>query len=364
MGKKLGIALCIVLTALLIWLLPSVSGLFPISRDGTNQQPWQGVLRIWVTGDWSSNGLAWLSKQASAFEKAHPGVKVRLRRADQDAWAVEGAVLPDVIVFAPGSIAAPEQLLMPIAGATDFLAEALRVGRWQGTQYALPVALGGYAILIHDTLWPQGAALSNPVSEKKQTRYALHCGAGGSVVALAHWEAGRAGIAALENHPAITQATPEQAYQAFTGGSVAALVGTLDQVRRFAALESAGKGFAFRSEALPTGFCDQLLLVGIPRNSTDAGRLTMAEAMLQALTSLDAQNTLSAYGLLPIRTDAAAPTASTPLLQAVYRQYQQALLIPNAFGWQAAADEVFEAARHAIYAGNMDALHFAIEMAR
>ncbi|HML47066.1 MAG TPA: hypothetical protein PKE04_10010, partial [Clostridia bacterium] len=250
MGKKVRVILCIGIVGLLVWQLPAVFKTFPIDRTGTQNPSWQGVIRVWICGDWSSSGMSWLSKQASLFEKSHSGVKIRLRRAQAGAWAEPGTVLPDLIVFSPGTIDAPETLLAPIAGAEGFLEEPLRAGRWQDLQYALPLALGGYAVVIHDKLWPADTALQTPAPEKKQVRYALHCAQGGGLVALAQWAEGVAAARTLATHPDLGQATPDQAYQDFASGRVAAFVCTLDQVRRFAALEAAGKGFAFRAQAL------------------------------------------------------------------------------------------------------------------
>lgn len=307
--------------------------------------------------------MSWLSKQASLFEKAHSGVKIRLRRAEPGAWAEPGAVLPDLLVFAPGTLDAPETLLTPIAGAEGFWEEPLRAGRWQTQQYALPLALGGYAVVIHEKLWPEGAEWRAPGTEKKQVRYALHCAQGGGLVALAQWPEGVAAARTLTVHPDLGQAMPEPAYQDFAAGRVTAFVCTLDQVRRFAALEAAGKGFAHRVQALPSGFCDQILLAGIPKDEREAERLSMTEALLQALTQEEAQNALAEYGLLPVITQALPPGSVTPTLRAVYLQYLEGLQIPNAFGWQALQSAVWETARHAVFQ-DTDALRLTIESVR
>lgn len=363
MGKKLRVILCVGIVGLLVWQLPAVFKTFPIDRSGTQDSSWQGVVRVWVCGDWSSGGMSWLSKQASLFEKSHSGVKIRLRHAQAGAWTEQGAVLPDLIVFSPGTIDAPEALFTPIVGAEGFLEETLRSGRWQDQQYALPLALGGYAVVIHEKLWPADTALQTPKAEKKQVRYALHCSQGGGLVALAQWPEGVVAARTLTTHPDLGQAIPDQAYQDFATGRVAAFVCTLDQVRRFAALEAAGKGFTYRAQALPSGFCDQLLLAGIPVAEREPQRLAMTEALLQTLTQADAQNALTEYGLLPVSAQALPPSNATPLLRAVYLQYLEGLQIPNAYGWKEAQATVWETARHAIFQ-DTDALQWAIESVR
>lgn len=363
MGKKLRIIACVAIAGLLIWQLPAVFSAFPIDRSGTQNPSWRGVVRVWVCGDWSSGGMSWLSKQASLFEKAHSGVKIRLRRAEPGAWTEEGAVLPDLIVFAPGTIDAPETLFIPIAGAEGFLEETLRSGRWQDEQYALPLALGGYAVIIHEKLWPADTEWRTPETEKKQVRYALHCAQGGGLVALAQWPEGVAAARTLTVHPDLGQAMLDPAYQDFASGRVAAFVCTLDQVRRFAALEAAGKGFPYRVQALPSGFCDQLLLAGIPVAKREADCLAMVETLLQTLTQTEAQNALIQYGLLPVSTQTLPPSNATPTLRSVYLQYLEGLQIPNAYGWEAVQTAVWETARHAVFQ-DTDALWQAIESVR
>ena len=101
----------------------------------------------------------------------------------------------------------------------------------------------------------------------------------------------------LTIHPDLGQAIPEQAYLDFASGRVAAFVCTLDQVRRFAALEAVGKGFSYRVRTLPSGFCDQILMAGIPVAEREAERLKMAETLLQALTRAEAQKHLTTVRL-------------------------------------------------------------------
>jgi len=353
MRKKIVPILCLLLTALLlallVWQAPVLRKRFPINREGSIvKQGWQGVLRVWVCQDWSSGTMAWLSKQASAFEKSHKGVHVSLRRVTADVWKNPDVVLPDLLIFSPGMIEEPEGFLYPLAGATNFYEEALRAGRWRGEQYAIPVSLGGYIVLVNEALWPEGTALSSPSGLKNQPRYALHCAQNGGLAAMGGWGEGIDAVRKFKLPQQFGQTTSDQAYSAFVSGSVAALICPVDTARKFAAREAAGKGFKFRVETQLSGFTDLILMAGRVRSTPDTARDSLADQLLWALTEPEAQKTITNYGMLPASTSVSHVGAETPTLQALYNRYQQELLIPNVFEWRKVRSVFWERARYAI----------------
>ena len=91
------------------------------------------LLRIWAVNA-PGGGMSWLRGQLRTFEKQHPGISTYLRQVSAADLSAPDVVLPDVVLFMPGDLASPEELL-PIAGAGEedglLREELLRCGRWQ-----------------------------------------------------------------------------------------------------------------------------------------------------------------------------------------------------------------------------------------
>ncbi|GHU67670.1 hypothetical protein FACS1894184_07940 [Clostridia bacterium] len=364
MRKRVIAMACMVLTSLMIWKLPDVLGQYPVNREGTiRNRGWQGVLRVWVCQDWSSGAMGWVTKQAAAFEKSHKGVRISIRRVTQGAWLADGAVLPDALIFSAGMVNEPRELLAPFAKPEGFLHEAARAGEWAGEQYALPLALGGYAVLVNEAMWPEGAPLAEPAAVKKQVRYAIQSPGGGALAALAGWDEGVEAARRLSRPEGFGVVTADAAYGTFVGENVAAQVGTVDQTRRFGALVAAGRGFEYRVETVLSGFCDQVLMIGKIDGYSDRKRDAVSEEFVWWVTGKAAQDTLMGAGLIPVREDAARAGDAMPTMKALQERYQTELATPNAFGWAAVKGEFFERALHAVLT---DATNFrdAIEKVR
>ncbi|MDR1569222.1 MAG: extracellular solute-binding protein [Oscillospiraceae bacterium] len=364
MLKKLTALGCVALTVFLLWRMPSLISGYPVNRDGLiRRKSWEGVLRVWICQDWSSTLPAWLSRQITAFEKEHKGVHVRVQKVAPGAWENEASVPPDILLFSPGMLSAPQDILIPFAPSEEFLPETLRSGRWMGEQYALPVALGGYAVLFNEGLFPPGVALIDPQPIKKQQRYALNVARGGALAALIGWDEGVRAARTLRMPEEFGTSTSDQAYAAFVAGNVGALVCSIDHARKFAAREAAGKGFAYRIETPLSGFCDQIAMIGRIRRDTNDGRSDMANEFVWFVTGKAAQDTLANFGLLPVRTDAAEPSAVTPALAALYNRYKTQLITPNAYGWSAVKDTFFDQSLYALMS-DVGAIHDTIEQIR
>lgn len=368
MIKKITMLGCAALTAILLWQIPYIVSGYPVNRDGAiRDKNWEGVLRVWVCQDWSSSLSSWLSRQATQFEKAHKGVRVSVQKAAPGDWANTQAVPPDILLFSPGMIDDPQNWLVPFSTPDGFNSEALRSGKWMGEQYALPVALGGYVVLVNEGLYPPDGSLTDLPAAKQQRKppqkYALHISRGGALAALTGWDAGVLAARGQNKPPDFGTATADQAYAAFTQGNVAALVCTIDKARQFAAREAAGKGFPFRVETPLSGFCDQIALIGRIKKGAPQGRSAMADALVWQLTGKEAQDTLTNFGLLPVRLDAAEPQSTTAALSALYERYKTQLATPNAYGWSAVKSSFYDQSLYALM-NDTQAIREAVEKVR
>jgi hypothetical protein len=342
---------------------------YPVEREGLiRSKGWEGTLRVWVCQGWSGGFNGWLNSTIAAFEKAHKGVRVRVQQVQPGAWNVPNVVLPDIILFAPGSMDNPQDILKPFGKTNEFIEEAMRSGRWMGEQYALPVALGGYIVLANESLYPEGRALADPGTYKKAKRYAL-AASGAGLVPLLAWDEGTAAARAWTMPDGFGLGTTDQMYAKFTQGNVAALVTTLDYARKFAAREAAGKGFVYRAEtpfimeeSETPQFCDMIIHVGRTKNSADSGRSAAADQLTFALYSQESQSKLASYGLVPSTPSVAIPQ-NYPLIGKIYQAYQTGLAVPNSFGWGENREAFVNEALYAVKNGG-GAIYDTIERVR
>jgi ABC-type glycerol-3-phosphate transport system substrate-binding protein len=369
MKKKLITIVCLILTCALIWLAPMLANGYPVEREGLiRHKGWEGTLRVWVCQSWSSGFNAWLSNTIAAFEKAHSGIRVRVQRVQPGAWNVPDVVLPDILLFAPGSLDNPQDILKPFGKTDVFIEEAMRSGKWMGEQYALPVALGGYVVIVNEALYPAEHALADPGVYKKTKRYAL-AASGVGLAALLEWDEGKAAARAFDLPEGFGTGTNDQMYAKFTQGNVAALVSTLDYARKFAAREAAGKGFVYRvetpnimEESESVQFCDMVIHVGRTKTDGDAGRTEAADALTFALISKEAQTKLAEYGLIPALEAVSIPN-NYPLINKLYQVYQTQLALPNTYAWNANRSAFINEALHAVKNGGFG-IYDAIERLR
>lgn len=297
------------------------------------------LLRIWVISS-PGGGQAWLKQQLRAFEKAHPGVSTWVRTVSAQELDNPQAVLPDVILYMPGDVTAPDQLFLPLSGdmaARDGLLreDLLRCGRWRQTQYGLPLCWSGWVLAIDAALEPgaavtpapttmlgRPAATEGPQSSAEpgypydaaaRTDCALQSPGGCALFA--------AGLL-LERHPPLpndfgTLSAPE-VYAAFRSRQCATAMLTTGQATAFATLTSSGSGFPFRLMAPSEVITDQVWLASV---TADAPR--QAALLLSHLTSADAQKALAAQELHTVRRDLAlyAAGAAAQVEQAGQRSF-------------------------------------------
>lgn len=74
-------------------------------------------------------------------------------------------VLPDVICFADGTFSTPEQVLTPLHGVESVTGNLFtKRGRWQGEQYALPLAVEPWVLAVGDAYLPAPAQTPVPTT--------------------------------------------------------------------------------------------------------------------------------------------------------------------------------------------------------
>ncbi len=342
------------LTALVVWL--HRGGIARIQQPEVAPRPQRQVLRVWVIEGWIGS-TAWLEKQGAVFERAHPGVNLRIRRAQAEELASPDVVPPDVVLYAPGVVCAPEAIFAPLAGELPVRAELAATGRWRGEQYGVPVAMGGYALLVNSAriapsersilLEETLRAAARPQKGKQSAQFALACAVDGALAyptaLLAVGGALRGGwpqgILALKESGVLPKdfaaCTPDKAYSDFVNGQASALLATQREIRKFHALVDAGKGFDAWAQVAAQPMTDQLLLCSVVRGQGDDARQALCAAWLTQLMGGDAQQALTGYGLFPVRANIAGydPGEATTLYRMQQVLAAPDLLVPNAYSW-------------------------------
>lgn len=136
--RRMGLLTALLLTAALFAALPGLMRTLlarPATRaDDSLRPPRLQTVTVWLLpGEVDDRRL--ISAACAAFEKAHPGMRVFLRSAAADDLYAADAVLPDVLLFDTGAIAAPEKALLPLADASA------PSGMYNGVCYAVPLWL-------------------------------------------------------------------------------------------------------------------------------------------------------------------------------------------------------------------------------
>lgn len=309
--KNIRTAVLVLLTVALAFMFSKgfvVEDAPPLVQRATRQ-----VLRVWVMESFTGS-LSYLSKAATLFEKANPGVSVRLRRAQPQELEAANAVLPDAILYAPGMIAQPQETFLPLDTLPQVRAPYMAAGKWQGEVYGVPIFAGAYCLMTNDALYGGEFTLDglaqniSPAAKKTAAVYGLVCPADDSLsypaALLAQGGALLGGFPqgllseAAEGviSPKFLNMTRDQAFSLFSKGQSAAILATQKEVRRMSALNEAGKGVEFSVDPALQAFCDQLLL-----GSVVSGENTqLASELLAFLLKDEQQSLLSGYGFFSV----------------------------------------------------------------
>lgn len=284
------------------------SGTATLPGTGERQRT---ILRVWdVDGPIGSS--AWLRAQCGKFEKIMPGLTVYLRSVPSSECFAPETVLPDVICFADGTFSTPEQVLTPLHGVKSVSETFLQSGRWQGEQYALPLAVEPWVLAVGDAYLPApaqtpvpttllGRAAATPQPDdsaamppldtlrKQSTPLAAR---GQGLFALSAW----LGVQPLPLPEQVM--TQGEILTALTRGEAASALLTTGQ---WASLENAmgqGQSAGYQVWALPEALAPRMLYAGLTAQAQPE-----AAALLSYLISTPAQQELAQQHLFSVCED-------------------------------------------------------------
>ena len=348
---------------------------------------WTGVLRLWKCEGWQSgNGklTGWLNACIEQFEKRHPGVYVQLTDVSEEAIADfmnVGVNPPDLILYAPGMLAAPYSLMqmeneMPIRGSMQAL------GLWQEARYAVPIALGGYAMAVNSQLLPEApenwSALAPIEKANAKAKKAVHLLNAPRDSAFTCWSAALISMFAGSYAPdgaaqeapvgdgidlglpvreAQTTAPPvvsdeerrynalpgelpedfgrnESVYSQFVNGEIAAMPITQREARRLSLLSEAGKAPDWRAEAMGMPFTDQIALVSVVAcgSEDESERQAFCMELIQLMLTAEMQSKLTISRVFPVIELPPLYTYQAGMKEIEQALSEEHLLTPPAFG--------------------------------
>lgn len=380
--RRLRIALCLLVLGLLTAALPLAKHFLPQDNRALVEKKYagfSGVLRLWVFEGWQPGAgsfTGWLNRCVAGFEKRHPGVYVQAQAVDAGAMAAlndSGIVPPDMLLFPPGLLDAPDGLL-PLSVEAPLRAGLAHAGTYMGATYAVPVAMGGY-LWVYDAArldgipgtWRGGDAMPAVAPDD-----AWHC-RGAAMLSLcakgyrAEAPAAEGGdlspgidlglpapavsptpTAAPETGDILPCALPEgfdfdaDAWRRFANGEAPALLATPREIRRLQALSEQGKGPNWRLGTSAAAFTDQLLSLAIVDQPDSEARQALCAAFLEHLLSDECQGALAAAGAFAVTGGDSGYAAGDPLAQADAALRRETLCAPNSFAtaWRDAAADI------------------------
>ena len=313
--------------------------------------PEKRLLRIWIMDD-PLSASPWLRRQAAKMEKENGGISIYLRTALQQELSNKDAVLPDLVFFGPGVIKAPEKLFVPIAGDLPALEGALRAGKWQNQQYAVPVCMDGY-VLVYDPailgtkaatpaptpLLGIGAARPNTPVPKAEASFDdlrdalaktplgktavcdFQSSAGMPLILFTLLSGGKPGLPSAVLPTGFGSASRETVLSDFATGKSRAAVLAVSQLGN---LTRQGKPFSYFPFPLPA--TDKYLCAGIvPGPGQD-----LAMRYLNMLLSTTGQQDLSQSGLMSVSSSASL-YGSDGVFGELEEKMQGDLILPNTF---------------------------------
>ena len=334
--------LLLLLLAALAAGVPRLTAALPTDRQaliGRKYDGWSGVLRLWACPGWQPGAgsfTGWLNRCGAAFEKRHPGVYIQVETVDADAlrsWSDAGVSPPDLLLFSPGALDSPRNLL-PL-DASSILRDGFgHLGEWRGLRYALPVAMGGYVELR--TAGDGGMAVPAD-GEACLWSAALAClpaedgGDPGAAPAAPELDLGLPAASRVRRDRQVSDA----AWRDFSNGDCASLLAAPEGIRRLEALNESGKGPDWTLGAA-SRFTDQLLFVAAS-DGGGADKQSLCAAFAAFLLEDVCQGALHRAGAFSV-TDCASGYGAGDRLAALETALRgEALLLPRAFdgSWRA-----------------------------
>jgi len=372
--KKLRSASCLLALLLLAPLLIYAWHKLPVDNSSLaagKYAGWSGVLQLWIYEGWAGGSgqiAPWLNRCISSFEKAHPGVYVQPQYVDADALASfhdSGIFPPDMVLFPPGLLDSPEGLIplqspVVLPGALD------RCGQWDGSVYAMPVAMGGYLWARNRALlddipsdWQEvGVPLATPEPESWRrwdlALLALCAGHPASSqgdgpvevdiqqsaldLGLAQPSATAPEATPAPSAPAMPCRLPEDfsfsksAWQQFINGDAAAIPVTQREVNRLRALSDQGRGPDWQLCAGDAAFTDQLLCLGIVARPDAKAQRELCLQFMSHLLEDDCQNQLWRASAFSVTGVPSGYGTGDPLVLMDTALHSHGLVVPGCFG--------------------------------
>jgi len=317
-----------------------------VNRVQAHYSSWTGVLRLWEFEGWqpgSGSLTGWLSLCIEKFEKKHSGVYVQLTEVSEKTmkdFLNSSVSPPDLILYPPGLLDAPYSL-MEMPEETPLRAPLRSLGFWQGKRYAVPVALGGYAMAVNSSLLPEtpGNWSEAPILDEdidllnapKDGSYLSWSAAmlsmfAGSYEAQPNGEKPPVGEGIDLGLPpgeidqtevpepaeirsnALPNALPgdfreaEGVYSLFVNESIAATPVTQREIRRLQQLSETGKAPDWRVEAIGLPFTDQAALVSVVASEREdlKERQALCTELIGLMLTAEMQSKLTVSRTFPV----------------------------------------------------------------
>lgn len=281
------------------------------------------LVRIWLCSS-VGGGESWLRSCLKQWEKQHPQVMTFLRSVTPEEISREDAVLPDILLYTPGDITAPEEHFVPMTGITGLREPLLRAGRWQTRQYGLPLCYGGYAIAIDSASEPQLAVspapttlLGRPAATKPPDAPTPGLPDGASPLASKGCGLFTLGLLAPQGSLREPPTTPSDAFTRFRARQVSAALLTTGQITALNGL------FPFRVLTPSQVITDQVWFASLVSGASNA-----SAQLLAYLTAPACQRLLAAQGLHTVREDLRLYAAGS---EADFESAAQTLTVINAY---------------------------------
>ena len=384
--RKLRGTLCLLSLLLLIPALVFTRHMLPIDTRplvAEKYAGWSGVLNLWIYEGWpcgSGSISPWLNQCITGFERAHPGVYVQPLFVDNGAITSvndSGIVPPDMLLFPPNLLASPEGLL-PLVSPNNLRPSLVNSGQWNGTTYAIPVAIGGYLWALNTELirnlpdsWDDtDAVLSVPPPEPWRRwdaallalcseRYtppepdsmakSTASPSGEVELGLAVEEAPVPTASSKPNRNAtLCRRLPpdfcydEDAWRHFVNGESAVMPVTQREIHRLQALSVQGKGPQWKLSPGDNGFTDQLLAMAIVNRADNTNRQTLCADFIAWLLSDTCQSSLYRASAFAVTGVLSGYTSSDPLAILDNSLRNSGLSVPRIFDrqWVLNAEEI------------------------
>lgn len=374
--RRLRSVLCLLCLLPVGFLLVKAWNTLPLDNQpliARKYEGWSGVLRLWAFEGWpcgAGDFAPWINQCIRRFESEHPGVYIQPQFVDADELAGFhdiGVLPPDMLLFPPGLLDSPEDLVR--LELPDGLRSPLRhCGMWDGTAYAIPVAMGGYMWALNRALidripidW-QGLddAMASPRPEawRHWDAALLALCAGYPATSEENADLNRRDLSALDlglslpsaTAPAATPPTgaavtarhlpkafqfSDETWNLFINGELAAMPVTQREVRRLEKLSDLGRDPDWQLSAGDAAFSDQLLCLSVVAKENSEAQRDLCLDFASFIVQEECQSSLCLVSAFSVTDAPSGYAPGDPLAALDDALRDDALATPNCFaaGW-------------------------------